>query len=165
MDQVKIGKFLSELRIQKKLTQDTLGQKLGVTNKTISRWENGNYMPNLDLIPALCSELGISINEFFCGTRLNETDFHKMADKNILLSLKEFQHLRHTKHFYDFFNGAGIGILCSSLYCPDTTRKIIIIAFGLLLIFTSWILQYKIKHSFYNNLDYPIDSFNENDKL
>jgi len=44
MDQIKIGRFIAELRHRENLTQDALGQKLGVTNKTISRWENSNYI-------------------------------------------------------------------------------------------------------------------------
>ena len=47
MNQIKIGKFIAALRKEKGMTQEQLGEKLGVTNKTISRWENGNYMPML----------------------------------------------------------------------------------------------------------------------
>lgn len=50
MDLVQIGKFIAELRKDQKLTQEQLGEKIGVTNKTVSRWENGNYLPqNMDL--------------------------------------------------------------------------------------------------------------------
>ena len=48
MDQIKIGKFIAALRKEKCLTQEQLGENLGVTNKTISRWENGNYMPDVE---------------------------------------------------------------------------------------------------------------------
>lgn len=57
MNQEKIGKFIAHLRKEKKMTQ----QELGVTNKTISRWENGNYMPDLSLLKPLSKELSISI--------------------------------------------------------------------------------------------------------
>ncbi len=49
MDTVKIGKFLSELRREQELTQEQLAEKLGTSNKTISRWENGNYMPPVEM--------------------------------------------------------------------------------------------------------------------
>ena len=49
MDQVKIGKFLAMLRKKENLTQEELGEKIGVTNKTISRWENGTYMPDIEM--------------------------------------------------------------------------------------------------------------------
>ena len=50
MDQVKVGKFIAALRKEQGLTQEALGQRLGVTNKTVSRWENGNYMPDIELL-------------------------------------------------------------------------------------------------------------------
>ena len=57
MDQYKIGRFIAEKRKQKNMTQEALGEKVGVTNKTVSRWETGRYMPDLDTIPILCDEL------------------------------------------------------------------------------------------------------------
>lgn len=65
MNQKQIGIFISELRKEKNLTQLELGELLGVTNKTVSRWENGNYMPDISIIPLLCQTLEITINEFF----------------------------------------------------------------------------------------------------
>lgn len=53
MDQVKIGKFIAELRRENQMTQEALGEKIGVTNKTISRWENGNYMPDIEMLQLL----------------------------------------------------------------------------------------------------------------
>ena len=63
MDQVKIGKFIAELRRRAGLTQEALGEKIGVTNKTISRWENGDYMPNIEMLQRLAEEFSISISE------------------------------------------------------------------------------------------------------
>ncbi|MBQ5322371.1 MAG: helix-turn-helix transcriptional regulator, partial [Oscillospiraceae bacterium] len=48
MDQIRTGKFISELRKETGLTQEELGRRLGVSNKTVSRWENGNYMPDIE---------------------------------------------------------------------------------------------------------------------
>lgn len=61
MNQEKIGKFIAHLRKEKKMTQQELGEKVGVTNKTISRWENGDYMPDLSLLKPLSKEPSISI--------------------------------------------------------------------------------------------------------
>jgi len=61
VNQEKIGKFIAHLRKEKKMTQQELGEKLGVTNKTISRWGNGDYMPDLSLLKPLSKELSISI--------------------------------------------------------------------------------------------------------
>lgn len=62
MNQEKIGKFIAECRKNKKLTQSELAGKLGVTEKSISNWENGRNMPDLSLFRPICDELEISIN-------------------------------------------------------------------------------------------------------
>ena len=67
MDQVKIGKFIAQLRKETGWTQETLGEKVGVTNKTISRWETGNYMPDISLLKPLSTELDISLNDLLSG--------------------------------------------------------------------------------------------------
>lgn len=87
MDQIKIGKFIAALRKEKCLTQELLGEKLGVTNKTVSRWENGNYMPDVEMLSLLSKEFGVSINELISGERLLAEDFQKAADDNLVTAL------------------------------------------------------------------------------
>lgn len=87
MDQIKIGKFIATLRKEKDLTQEQLGEKLGVTNKTISRWENGNYMPDIEMLSLLSKEFDVSINELISGERFLEEDFKKAADNNLVTAL------------------------------------------------------------------------------
>lgn len=69
MNQIKTGKFLAELRKENKLTQAELGEKIGVTNKTISRWENGNYMPDIDMLLILSEQYGVTVSELLNGER------------------------------------------------------------------------------------------------
>ena len=87
MDQIKTGKFIATLRKEKDLTQEQLGEKLGVTNKTISRWENGNYMPDIEMLSLLAKEFDVSINELISGERLLIEDSKKAADKNLVMAL------------------------------------------------------------------------------
>ena len=87
MDQIKIGKFIATLRKEKSMTQEQLGAKLGVTNKTVSRWENGNYMPDVEMLSLLSKEFGVSINELVAGERLATEDFKKAADSNLVTAL------------------------------------------------------------------------------
>lgn len=87
MDQIKTGKFIATLRKEKELTQEQLGEKLGVTNKTISRWENGNYMPDIEMLSLLSKEFDVSINELISGKRLLLDDFKKAADNNLVMAL------------------------------------------------------------------------------
>lgn len=89
MDQIKTGKFIAQLRRQHGLTQEALGEKLGVTNKTVSRWENGNYLPDIEMLQLLSKEFQVSINELLSGERLTDQDFRKKADENILEASKE----------------------------------------------------------------------------
>lgn len=84
MDQKKIGKFICELRKQKKLTQYELALKLGVTEKSVSNWENGRNMPDLSLFKPLCDELGISINELMSGERINKDNYNDKFEENII---------------------------------------------------------------------------------
>ena len=87
MDQVKIGKFISSLRKEKGYTQEQLAEKLNVSNKSISRWENGNTMPDLSLIPKLCEILGISINELLSGERIESDEYQKRFEENIIINM------------------------------------------------------------------------------
>lgn len=69
MDPVRMGKFLAQLRREAGLTQEALGGVLGVTNKTVSRWENGNYLPDLDQLEAIGARFGVSVDELIRGER------------------------------------------------------------------------------------------------
>ncbi|MCQ2535045.1 MAG: helix-turn-helix domain-containing protein [Clostridia bacterium] len=72
MDQVKIGSFLKELRKEKGLTQDQLADKFNVSNRTISRWENGNNMPDLDILIEIADFYEVDLRELLNGERKNE---------------------------------------------------------------------------------------------
>ena len=89
MDQIKIGKFIAELRKSNNWTQQQLGDKIGVTNKTISRWENGNYMPDIEMLQILSQLFNVSINELLAGQKLDDKEFRKSADENILAVSKQ----------------------------------------------------------------------------
>ena len=67
MDQTKIGRLIAKCRKNKNLTQERLAEKLGTTNKSISKWENGNCLPDSSLYEPLCEVLNVSINELFAG--------------------------------------------------------------------------------------------------
>ena len=71
MNQEKIGKFISECRKEKQITQEQLAEQLGVTSKSVSKWETGNCLPDASKYKPLCEILGITVNELFSGKRLN----------------------------------------------------------------------------------------------
>lgn len=88
MDQAKIGKFIAAMRKDRGLTQEALGERLGVTNKTVSRWETGAYMPDVGKLQDLAALLGVSVNELLSGERIESQDaFAQKADENLLEAL------------------------------------------------------------------------------
>ena len=90
MDQKKFGDFLCYTRKQLGLTQEQLGERLGVTNKTVSRWETGKYMPDLDKLQELSSILQLSINELLAGERIEDAaQFAKIAEENVITLLSK----------------------------------------------------------------------------
>ncbi len=89
MDQIKIGKFIAALRKENGMTQEQLGEKLGVTNKTVSRWETGNYLPDVEMLSLLPQEFGVSLNELVVGERLAAEKFQETADHNLAAALTD----------------------------------------------------------------------------
>lgn len=65
----KTGRLIADLRKENRLTQEQLGERLGVTNKTVSRWENGNYLPDPDLLLHMAEMFGVSADELLSGER------------------------------------------------------------------------------------------------
>lgn len=87
MDQEKIGKFIAECRKKRKMTQSELGEKLGVTEKSISNWENGRNMPDLSLFRPLCNELNISLNDLMSGEKVTEKEYQEKLEENIIKTI------------------------------------------------------------------------------
>ncbi|MBR3963210.1 MAG: helix-turn-helix transcriptional regulator [Oscillospiraceae bacterium] len=80
MNQIKTGKFIAELRRGKGYTQEELGKKLGVSNKTVSRWENGNYMPDIETLRLLGRKFSVSMEELLDGERISAKKPAKTPD-------------------------------------------------------------------------------------
>ena len=91
MDQICIGKFIAEERKKKGYTQRQLSEKLGISDKTISKWERGNGFPEVSLLLPLCEELDISVNELLSGKRVSEEEYRKKAEENMVNLVKEAQ--------------------------------------------------------------------------
>ncbi len=84
MDQIKIGKFIQEKRKEKNITQQELAEKLNITDRAISKWENGNCMPDVGTMPELCEILNITINDLFSGEVVNMKNNEKKLEENLL---------------------------------------------------------------------------------
>ena len=84
MDQIKIGKFIAEQRKKNNLTQMQLAEKLNITDRAVSKWENGKAMPDSSIMLDLCNELKISVNELLSGEMIDMKDNEKKLEENLL---------------------------------------------------------------------------------
>ena len=91
MNQEKIGKFIAELRKEKNITQEQLAEKIGVTAKSISRWENGKTMPDLSLFRPLCEILEITVNDLMSGEFVNNKNSINILGENIVNMVSDLE--------------------------------------------------------------------------
>ena len=91
MDQLKIGKFIAECRKQKQLTQLQLADKLGITDKAISKWERGIAMPDTSIMLELCDILCVSVNELLNGEMINMENSNEKNEQLLLDMAKELE--------------------------------------------------------------------------
>ena len=91
MDQIKIGKFIAECRKKQNLTQSQLAEKLGITDRAISKWENGRAMPDSSLMLDLCSILNISVNDLLSGEVIGMENNDKKNEQLLLDMAKEVE--------------------------------------------------------------------------
>ena len=89
MDQVKIGQFIKAIRKEKSLTQRQVAERLNISEKTVSKWETGNGLPEVGLMLPLCELLEISVNELLSGEKLDEKRYFEKAEKNIMTLMEE----------------------------------------------------------------------------
>ena len=88
MELTQVGKFIAELRKERGFTQEQLGEIIGVTNKTISRWETGIYLPPVDALLTISELFDVSINEILRGKRLSKEEYKEAAEENLKQTIK-----------------------------------------------------------------------------
>ena len=98
MNQMATGKFISQKRKEKNLTQEQLAEKLSVSNKTISKWETGKCMPDYSVVKILCDELEITVAELIDGEKTEEKSVRIYDDEQVLDLLKRTQELEKQKN-------------------------------------------------------------------
>ncbi len=89
MDQIKIGKFIAATRKELSLTQAQLAERLGISDKTVSKWETGKGLPEVSLMLPLCEVLCINVNELLSCQRLADADYKKNAEDNFMTLIRE----------------------------------------------------------------------------
>ena len=100
MNQEKIGNFIAELRKEKNMTQEQLAEKMGVTDKSISRWENGKTMPNISIINILANELNCTIQKLLNGRKMTKEELLDLRETiNNLVEYESNQQIKKDKKF------------------------------------------------------------------
>ena len=89
MDQIKIGKFIAECRKKNNLTQMQLAEKLNITDRAVSKWENGKAMPDSSIMLELCSELNINVNDLLCGEIIGKDVYNEKIEQNLFDMIKQ----------------------------------------------------------------------------
>lgn len=99
MNQIKTGEFIAAQRKEKNYTQAELAQRLGITDKSVSKWECGRCMPDTSVIQPLCKALDVSVSELFAGERLEDGELEKKAAEGTLLEIvRMYENIKSYKH-------------------------------------------------------------------
>ncbi|MBS7310823.1 MAG: helix-turn-helix transcriptional regulator [Treponema sp.] len=141
MDQIKIGKFISEQRKVHNLTQSELSEKLGITDRAISKWERGICLPDAGLMLDLCKILEISVNELLTGEKIPMENNTEIMEKNLIemaaLNERTNKMLIHTEYILIALMVFIViaGALVSSYLVSESWLRAVIMGICFLLIF------------------------------
>lgn len=157
MDQIKIGKFVAECRKKNNLTQLQLAEKLNITDRAISKWENGKAMPDSSIMLELCNELKISVNELLSGELIEMKDYNQIAEKNLLEMAKKEEVQNKKMMFYEMVIGYVssvtflILLFTASFAVENIVARIIlfILAFLVLIVGVSFALKIETETGYY----------------
>lgn len=130
MDIQKIGNYIAYKRKAQGMTQDDLGKLLGVTNKAVSKWENGKCLPDASLYEDLCKALGMTLNELMAGSDIENAQLREVSEQNIEEVLKAYQHLKSLKDICIGLLLLFIGRLMPPAQLKDTASEASQFIFG-----------------------------------
>lgn len=109
MDQTKIGAFIARKRKERDLTQLRFAELVGVSDKTVSKWETGVRMPDVEMIQKVCTVLEITINELLAGEEFPDKEYRQRTEDNVIGLVQELDEIRERKV------SRYLGVLCSAL--------------------------------------------------
>lgn len=113
MDQTRIGTFIAVLRKEKGLTQKELAEQIGISEKTVSKWETGNGMPDIAYLSPLCEVLDINVNELLSGEKLPSEEYLGKAEENMKHLMQENQNNKNEGRWQGL---AGIALLAVAVF-------------------------------------------------
>ena len=142
MDQIKTGKFIASCRKEQGMTQAVLAEKLGISDRAVSKWETGKSMPDSGIMLELCELLNINVNELLSGERIMAETYDKKAEENLLAmrrKMEEQNRMMLRMEYWIVFPSMIAGLIMvfvASFVQMPTWLRIALIAFSLVLIFT-----------------------------
>lgn len=157
MNQVKIGKFIASKRKEQGLTQLQLAEKLGITDRAVSKWETGKSLPDASLMPELCKLLKITINDLLCGEVVSVENYNEKAEKALLEMVKKEEMQNKKLMMYENVIGFGstisflIQVFVAVFFVKNTTAQILlfILAFAFLIVGVSFALKIEAETGYY----------------
>ncbi len=147
MNQIDIGTFIRECRKEKGLTQEELAEALVVTQKSVSRWENGRTMPDMSLYEPLCRALGIQVSELLYARRISDDERTDLGEKTALNMLTTKSKLETFAIFTEIliFIGIVISITLTKFLADTVPEMIITLISGLFVWGFGLVLRVKIR--------------------
>lgn len=147
MNQQEIGRFISECRKQKGLTQAQLAEALGVSDKSVSRWENGKTMPDLSIYEPLCEILDIQISELLYARKMTDQEKAVQGEKSALNIFKTKSQLQTFAILTEIliFIGIIITITLTKLLADTTFEMILTVVCGCFVWGFGLVLRVKIR--------------------
>ena len=141
MDQIKIGKFIAFCRKEQGMTQATLAEKLGISDRAVSKWETGKSMPDSGIMLELCELLKINVNDLLSGEKIMAEIYDKRAEENLLAMKREVEEKNKQLLRTEFWitiptiiAGVGMVYVAAFIEMPMWLR-IVILVFSIIMIF------------------------------
>lgn len=142
MDQIKIGKFIASCRKEQGITQAALAEKLGISDRAVSKWETGKSLPDSGIMLELCDFLKINVNELLSGERIMAESYDKRAEENLLAMKREIEEKNRQMLKTEYWVVlpavlAGIVLVfAASFVAMPAWLRVVLLAFALVMIFT-----------------------------
>lgn len=151
MDQMKIGKFIAQCRKSQNLTQMQLAEKLGITDRAISKWETGKSLPDSSIMLELCAILKITVNDLLSGEVVEVNNYNEKLEKNLFEMIKEKERSDKRLLTLEFVIGTlsmivlFIGIFLGAFLPMEDWARIVVVFSGFVPAFVGFLVSLKIE--------------------
>ena len=153
MDQIKIGRFIAQKRKEHKMTQVQLAEKLGITDRAVSKWETGKSLPDASIMLELCGLLKITVNDLLCGEEVSMSKYNEKTEQNLLEMIKQKEEADKRLLTLEIVIGIvsllfmfSLIMIASLVQIPDWVRGVLI-AYGMIVFVICMFFALKIEQT------------------